>query len=283
MKKRADNSIKYSVELDEEGYPVEEEVFDDEPLEKPKKKKSLLRKLLVRLIAVGLVVLLAELGILLWSGQIWFNEPKKKDYPVRGTVMDSSCGEVYWSKFGKQNIQMCYIRATKSTNYVDERFEKNWENSGKSGLPIGALHVFDLNADGTEQARNFLSVVGDMRGRLTPVVEISPGLIAKIFSPKVNEVGTNLRSFVDAVKEKCGAAPIIKCSSYAYEKYIRGEFSDCPIWYESLYSKPDDDIDWTFWEFTSRGRLESFEKSSRHLCLSVYRRGEQEFEQLILK
>ncbi len=282
MKKRSDNRLHYSVELDEEGYPVEPEIFEPEPEQAEKKKKSLLQKLIVRLIAVGIVVLLIELGILLYSGQIWFNEPKKKDYPVRGPIMDQDCGEVYWSKFGKQNIQMCYIRATRSTNYIDENFEKNWENSRKSGIPIGALHIFDLNADGTAQAENFLSAVGDLSGRLVPAVEVSPGLFARLFAPKVSEVGTNLRDFVNKIKEKCGAAPIIKCSSSAYDKYIKGEFSDCMIWYESLFSEPDVSVDWTFWEYTSRSRLESFEKQSRHLYMSVYRYDEQQFQKLIL-
>ncbi len=283
MKRRSEHYNEYSVEIDDEGYPVEEEDWEEGPLQEKPKKKSLLRKLMVRLIALGLIVLLVEIGILLWSGQIWFNEPKKKDYPVRGPVMDNKYGEIYWSKFGGQNIQMCYMRATKGTNYVDESFEKNWKDSKKSKLPVGAMHVFELNSDGKEQAENFLSVVGDMTGKLVPAVEISPGFFAKLFSPKVNEVGTNLRDFVNAVKEKCGAAPIIKCSSYAYDKYIRGEFSDCPIWYESLFSQPDDDIDWTFWEYTSRATLESFDKSGRKVYMSVYRHDEEEFKKLILQ
>lgn len=283
MKRPDDKKRKYSVELDEEGYPIEEDFPEDEPSEKSRKKKSILRKLMIRLIAVCLVVLIVELGVLLWSGQIWFNEPKKKDYPVRGPIMDSKCGEIYWSKFGGQNIQMCYLRATKSTNYVDEQFEKNWKNCKKSKLPVGALHVFDLNTSGEAQAENFLSVTGDMTGYLTPVVEISPGIWARIFSPGVNETGTYLRDFVNAVKKSCGAAPIIKCSQHAYEKYIKGEFSDCMIWYESNFSQPDDDIDWTFWEYTSRAKLQCFENTGRHLYMSVYRYGEDEFKKLILK
>lgn len=277
------NKVKYSVELDEEGYPIEEEPEEQSCEDKPKKKKSLLRKLLVRLIAVGLVVLLAELAILLYSGQIWFNEPKKKDFPVRGPVMNSECGEIYWSKFGRQNIQMCYLRATKSTNYVDESFEKSWADCRRSELPVGALHIFDLSADGTQQAENFLSTVGDMTGHLTPAVEVSPSLFARLFAPKVGVVGSNLRDFVDTVKQRYGVAPIIKCSSSAYDKYIRGEFDDCPIWYESLYSQPDEDIGWTFWEYTSRGRLQSFDKTRKYLHMSVYRYDEQEFKKLIIQ
>lgn len=273
---------RYSVEIDEDGYPVEEELYDEPQQEKPK-KKSLLRKLLIRLIAVCAVVLLIELGILLYTGQIWFNEPRKKDYPVRGPIMDDGGGEIYWSKFPKQNIQMCYLRATKSTDSADKSFEKNWAASKGSGLPVGALHIFSLRASGKEQAENFLSAVGDLTGRLTPAVEVSPNIIEKIFSHGVNEVGNDLREFVDTVKQSCGVTPIIKCSSYAYDKYIRGEFSDCMIWYESLFSEPDGDVDWTFWEYTSRYRLESFDNSKKYLHMSVYRYSEKDFEKLIIK
>ena len=279
---RGQKPEQYSIEIDDEGYPVEEELYEPPFQDKPR-KKSLLRKILIRLIVVGIVVLLIEGGILLYTGQIWFNEPKKKDFPVRGPVMDSSAGEIYWSKFPKQNIQMCYLRATESANNVDKTFEKNWEASKGSGLPVGALHIFDLRASGKDQAENFLSTVGDMTGRLAPAVEISPGIFARIFAHDVKSVGTDLREFVDTVKQKCGVTPIIKCSSHAYDKYIRGEFDDCMIWYESLFSEPDDNIPWTFWEYTSRYRLESFDNHKKYLHMSVYRYTEKEFEKLIVK
>ena len=55
------------------------------------------------------------------------------------------------------------------------------------------------------------------------------------------------------------------------------------IWYESNFSQPDDDVDWTFWEYTGRAKLQCFEKSGRHLSMSVYRYSEEEFKKLILK
>ena len=72
MKRANNKKIKYSIEIDEQGYPIEEESPEEEPAEKPRKRKSILRKLMVRLIALCLVVLIIELGVLLWSGQIWW-------------------------------------------------------------------------------------------------------------------------------------------------------------------------------------------------------------------
>ena len=117
---------------------------------------------------------------------------------------------------------MCYLRATKSTSYVDESFEKNKEGAFHSRIPVGAIHIFDIRSDGKAQAENFLSAVGDMDGWLVPAVEVSPGLFDRLFAPDVNKVGTNLRDFVNTVKEKTGVCPVIKCSSGAYDKYIKG-------------------------------------------------------------
>lgn len=281
-KSRRDSEPVYSTPIDEFGYPIEEEPQDEQEEQPRKKKKSFARKLLWRLCLVGIVVLLAELAILLYSGEIWFNEPKKKDYPVRGPVMDNDGGEIYWTKFSKQNIQMCYLRATKSTSYVDESFEKNWKGASKSAIPVGALHIFDMRADGAEQAENYLSAVGDLTGRLTPAVEISPGLFDRIFAPNVNTVGSNLRAFADRIKERTGVYPIIKCSSHAYEKYVRGEFDDCMLWYESKFSQPESDIDWDFWEYTDRTRLLSHGKDSERLEMSVFRHDEEKFKSLLI-
>ena len=271
MRRRPDNNQpEYSIPIDQDGYPIEEEPEDlPEAQQERKKTGRFVRKLLLRLCIVGIILLMIEFAILLYSGQIWFNEPKKKDYPVRGPVMDDKGGEIYWSKFSKLNIQMCYLRATKSTSYVDESFEKNKEGAFHSRIPVGAIHIFDIRSDGKAQAENFLSAVGDMDGWLVPAVEVSPGLFDRLFAPDVN-------------KEKTGVCPVIKCSSGAYEKYIKGEFSDCMLWYESLYSEPDDSIDWTFWEYTSRTKLSSYEHDSHRLHMSVYRYGEDEFGKLIV-
>lgn len=284
MRRRPDNNQpEYSILIDQDGYPIEEEPEDlPEAQQERKKTGRFVRKLLLRLCIVGIILLMIEFAILLYSGQIWFNEPKKKDYPVRGPVMDDKGGEIYWSKFSKLNIQMCYLRATKSTSYVDESFEKNKEGAFHSRIPVGAIHIFDIRSDGKAQAENFLSAVGDMDGWLVPAVEVSPGLFDRLFAPDVNKVGTNLRDFVNTVKEKTGVCPVIKCSSGAYDKYIKGEFSDCMLWYESLYSEPDDSIDWTFWEYTSRTKLSSYEHDSHRLHMSVYRYGEDEFGKLIV-
>lgn len=285
MKRNDDDLFRqqYSVEIDEEGYPIE---YEDElypPQEEaPRKKKSVLRKILVRLLILCVIVLLADLAILLYSGQLWFNEPRKKDFPVRGPVMDNSGGEINWKAMSKQNVQMCYLRATSSDSYIDDSFEKNWESAKRSAVPVGAMHVFDLKTDGKAQAENFLSAMGELKGRLIPAVEISPSIVKRLFAPDVNKVGTNLRDFVDTVKQACGAAPIIKCSSSAYDKYIKGEFNDCMIWYESLFSEPKSDVSWTFWEYTSRMRIEGFEKSDKYLHFSVYRNSEADFKKLII-
>ena len=90
MRRRPDNNQpEYSIPIDQDGYPIEEEPEDlPEAQQERKKTGRFVRKLLLRLCIVGIILLMIEFAILLYSGQIWFNEPKKKDYPVRGPVMD---------------------------------------------------------------------------------------------------------------------------------------------------------------------------------------------------
>lgn len=131
------------------------EVYDEE-----KPRHRFLKKLVKRLIILCAVVLVINLAVLLYTGRLWFNEPKKRDYPIRGPVVTESMGEIRWKSFAKQNIQTAYIRATKGTTFEDGAFRDNWNGSKDTDISVGAYHVLELDTDGTKQAEQFHKCCG---------------------------------------------------------------------------------------------------------------------------
>ncbi|MBQ9375534.1 MAG: hypothetical protein IJU04_04255, partial [Ruminococcus sp.] len=95
---------------DNEYYPDEDEFY--EPEIKPKHR---LRKFIIILIILCLVITLVHVAVLFFTGKLWFNEPDKLDYPIRGAVINSDMGEILWDLFSKQNLSLAYIRATSGT------------------------------------------------------------------------------------------------------------------------------------------------------------------------
>lgn len=257
------------------------EPYEEQEYHKPKNK--FLRKLLFRIITLCIVVLLINLVILLSTGRIWFNEPKKRDYPIRGPIITQDMGSIKWESFSQQNIQMAYIRATKSTTFKDEYFDYNWKNAKKTDLPIGALHVFDFGMDGEAQAKHFCETVGKkFDGQLIPAVQVKLYGFYWVFAPDYDDIVAELNSFIKYIEDYYGVNPVIYCNSRTYKKYIEGNFTGCPIWYESLYSKIDESIEWTFWGYTNKVRFSYYENSEEYLYMTVFNGNESAFEKLII-
>ena len=255
------------------------EVYEEE-----KPRHRFLKKLVKRLIILCAVVLVINLAVLLYTGRLWFNEPKKRDYPIRGPVVTESMGEIRWKSFAKQNIQAAYIRATKGTTFEDGAFRDNWNGSKDTDISVGAYHVLELDTDGTKQAEHFINAVGeDLSGRLIPAVEVRLRGLYRLLPPDYYEAADNLADFCDRIEKQYGVRPVIYCTERTYKNIVVSDsrFNKDKIWYESLFSKPDEDMDWTFWTYTNRVKF-SFYESGEYLHMAVFNGSEVDFKKLII-
>ena len=281
----ADVSEKYRrsmgvYDLGEPEYDREEEYEEYIP-KKPKKRR--LRKFIMRLIILCFLVIFADLALLFFTGQLWFNEPRKRDYPIRGPVVNESIGKVDWERFVQQNIQMCYIRATKSTAYEDERFRANKSGSAETDLPTGMLHIFDPTMDGTTQAEHFIDVCGSMEGRLRPAVECDPNVLYLVIPLDYDELSDRLRAFADRIEQEYGCTPVIKCGKKVYDNVVKEErFDDCPLWFESEFTEPDESVRWDLWGYSSRVKFDYYEKN-KFLEMVLLDGGEERLEEMYIR
>lgn len=121
----------------------------------------------------GIIISVAAICILLlYNGILWFNNPSKTKFPVRGIDVSAYQGVIDWTVLSKQGIHFAYIKATEGSSFVDEKFMANFENAQKTNLLIGAYHFFSYDSSGLTQAENFISVVPRIEKMLPPVVDI---------------------------------------------------------------------------------------------------------------
>lgn len=269
--------------------PYDDDLYEQEVPARPKKKW--LRKIIVRVLILCIILMFINVGIMFATGNIWFNEPRKKDYPIRGPVITEKMGDINWEKFSHQNIQMAYIRATKSSTYEDKNFSDNWEGAEENDFPVGAFHVFDPNIDGKEQAEHFISVVGTLKGKLLPAVEVKMTGFNLFFSPDYKKVTKRLMDFVETIKGHYKVYPIIYCDKKTYKNIVcypdslsddkSENFKGCPVWYESIYSKPKDDIEWNFWSYTNRVKFNYYETDC-YLTMVLFNGKENDFRKYYL-
>lgn len=260
-------------ELDPQAVEQIENEYDDYlPVEEPKKSHRRLKKFVIWLIVFCIIAAIANVGALLFKGKIWFNEPEKKEYPLRGALVDSDFGKINWSEFSSQNISLAYIKATQGTAFKDEKFDENWKESADTDLLVGAYHEMRLSKDGKKQAQNFCDAVGEsLKGRLLPAVEVTLSGLYNVFPPDKENVVKNLKDFCAAIKENYGVTPLIICSNRSYNKYLSDDFAEYPICVKDYFSQPDENISWDFWCYNPRVRVRGYENRKEYFTMFVYK------------
>lgn len=264
-------SVKRQKSRIQQAYETEEIVIEERPL--PKKKHPKLRRFIIKTLIFCLVVILLNIAFLYYRGHLWFNEPRKRDYPVRGAVIDSELGKVDWEVMKTQTISFVYIRATKGTVFVDEQYSANRKSVNNTGLLSGYYHEFDFSTDGEKQAENFIENLGSLDGRLRPMVRVTRYGIYYIHMKDKDKAVENLRSFLDRVEQEYGRRCVIMCDKACYDEYIKESFPKYTLWLMGHFREPDEeDTHWALWEFNPRVRSAGYENKKKYYAISVYRK-----------
>ena len=271
FRSKKSNDNEYDFQLDDDAVEqINSEFSDDEIIDvKPKHR---LRRFIIRFSLLCVIVIMINIAVLFFTGKLWFNQPDKNDYPVRGALIDSDMGKIRWDVFSKQNISAAYIRATKGTSFKDEQFDDNWKASRDSVLLTGAYHVFSMNTDGKKQAEYFCSAIEKtMKERLIPAVEVKLSGIYAVVAPDKDKIVSNLRDFCNYIESQYGVKPVIMCTNRSYEKFVQNEFNDYLLWITDVYSEPEEGTDWDFWCYNSRVRVKGYENSKEYFSMFVYK------------
>lgn len=226
--------------------------------------------------AAAAAAFLLALFFLVKSKKLQVNRWVVSGRDITGVDISEYQADVDMEKLADQGIQFIYIKATEGSTHVDSRFAQNMENAGKCGLPAGAYHFFSFDSPGLSQAEHFIETVGDLSGKLIPVVDVEyyQGR-EKDSSPDAEEASGELRAFLDALEAEYHVKPMIYCSRDVYEKYIENYFDGYPRWVRSIYYPATFEAggNWTVWQYSDTGLLEGYEGGETYIDLDVLKRG----------
>ena len=247
----------------------------EEPVENTKRSRFLrfYKRFAIVISILGVIYIALNIGFLYFRGQLWFNEPRKRDYPVRGAVVSSELGAMDWAEFQYQPITFAYVRATRGTNFTDEQYSANREGIDGSKLWAGFYHEFDFSAGGEKQAEHYINTVGDLDGELRPAVKLTAYGAYKIRMKSAEKVKTELDAFLKRIKNEYGRRAVLICDNDCYKKYIRQYYSDQTLWLIDHFSEPDEKAEWAIWEYNPRVRSAGYENKDEYYSMVVYRLG----------
>ena len=234
-------------------------------------------------IAGGVFVLLfaaaAALVYAVYFGYYHVNGFRSAKYPIHGVDVSHYQGEIDWDMLAAQDIQFAYIKATEGSSHVDDRFAENYREAKQTGLRVGAYHFFSFDSPGATQAEHFIETVEAFDGMLPPVVDVEFYGNKEADPPDPEEVRTQLQTYLDAVEEAYGLRPVIYATYESWELYIENQFDDYPLWIRDIWKRPETSIDWTFWQYTNRGRLKGLSGVEPYVDLNVFKGTVDEWEQ----
>lgn len=236
-------------------------------------------------ITITAALLLVVTGILILRKDIRINPALAGAYELRGVDVSHYQGTIDWETLAGQDLDFAFIKATEGSSYPDECFYENWKAAEETRLYIGAYHFFSFDSAGETQAQFFIETVGDLNGRLAPVIDVEYYADKESNPPDKAEVVRNLRELLRILEEYYGIKPIIYTTRTVYKAYIQGEFEDYPLWVRSVYCPPDVIFTkkWAFWQYTDRAVLEGYAGEEAYIDMNVFRGTQEELEALLVR
>lgn len=222
---------------------------------------------------ISVVAVLSVLAFLEYQGVIWHNELFATNYEVKGVDVSHHQGEIDWRKVTDQkDLKFVFMKATEGHDFVDDRFKINWKEARKNGIRTGAYHFFSMRSSGEEQAQNFIRIVPKETDSLPPVIDLEIHL-----NHDRHQVRRELHRLATELERHYGKKPILYVTYDTYDTYVKGDFKKFDIWIRDILKPPSlkDSRDWTFWQYSNRGRVRGIDT---HVDLNVFSGDREEWK-----
>ncbi len=207
----------------------------------------------------------------------------KEMYELHGLDVSHYQGKLDWSKINEHKvndrpISFVFIKATEGLNHQDKRYIYNHQEAKAQGLICGAYHYYKDKVSAEWQAKNFMQTAKLETDDLAPVLDVEE------FNVKNKEQSIKAILHILKLWEKhYKVKPIFYTYDYLYRCYFRGtELEHYPLWIAN-YRLPDEELPpyaWSFWQYSSRGRLND---CAGDFDLNVFRTSIDDFKELLIK
>ncbi len=221
---------------------------------------------------LALLISMPILSVLVWN-------PSQNRYPVRGVDVSRYQGQIDWNVLASNDISFAFIKATEGSSHVDSCFSYNYEEARKTSLRIGAYHFFSYDSEGQTQADNYIAVVEKTDDMLPPVIDLEFYGDKEQNPPAQDQVRQELTVMLDRLEEYYGMKPIIYATEKSYKLYLADAYQEYDIWIRNIFTSPrlSDHKEWTFWQYTNRGRLEGYKGDEKYIDMNVFNGSSEDF------
>lgn len=240
----------------------------------------------IYIIILSLVVIVVALMVfLILNKTIHLTHLWAKGYDVQGVDVSHYQGEIDWKVLQQSGIDFAFIKATEGSSYIDEKFKDNWQAAAQTEMSIGAYHFFSFDSPGKEQAKLYIDTVGELSGKLVPVIDVEYYGDKEAKPPKKEKVVDSLQEMLLLLEQHYQVKPIIYTTYKVYKKYIIDEFNGYPLWIRNVYYNPNIDIGnkWIFWQYSDTSIINGYKGQEKYIDRNVFNGSINELKKYICK
>jgi len=181
-------------------------------------------------------------------------------YPIHGIDISKYQGDIEWLSVRRSGVSFAYIKATEGGDHLDEKFEQNWRNASRAGVPRGAYHFYYFCRTAAEQARWFIQNVPRDRTALPPVLDMEWNHQSRNcpIKPTPNHIRNEMTQFVSILTAHYGRRPLIYTTVDFYAQNDIGRVRGADFWLRSVAGHPSETYPgqrWTLWQYTGTGNV----------------------------
>lgn len=187
-----------------------------------------------------------------WDG------PGPDRYTIHGIDVARYQGTINWPEVRRAGISFAYIKATEGGDLVDPRFQENWRNARRAGIPRGAYHFYYFCRSAEEQARWFIRNVPKDPQALPPVLDMewNPFSPTCTKRPPSSVVRSEAQIFVRMIEQHYGKRPVIYTAIDFHRDTLIGRVRRVDFWLRSVANEPHVTYPgqrWKIWQYTGTG------------------------------
>lgn len=199
---------------------------------------------------------------------------ENNDYDVKGVDVSIFQKDIDWKGLESEGIDFAFIKATEGSSHIDKNFEKNWKESHKTNMKVGAYHFMSYDSSGEKQAKNFISQVNKRSRFLPPAVDVEfyGEYIKEGMHPSKSQMYKVLDVLLDEFEDEYNVKPIIYTNTYIYDTYISGRYDDYEIWISAhdIPKKLNDGKKWTFCQYTFYDKSQYIANGEKYVDMNVF-------------
>ena len=175
-------------------------------------------------------------------------------------------GVINWTKVAAAGKRFAFMKASESTNFVDDTYTTNRAQARAAGLYVGAYHFAQPSSgagDAIAEADHFINTAGPVSGDLLPVLDLE-----RSGSLSQTALTAWVKAFLGRVEERVGVKAIIYVSPNFWRTYMGdttwfGDNGYDILWVAHWTTGVAPIVPggnwggdgWTFWQYTSDGAV----------------------------